>query len=1024
MGLICNNHVLIKLLVHFKLNICSSIYVYTHKYNKPYAEKTFMKPLLLILSFTFLLAFSSYAQTGREVKGSVVDSTKLSLPGSSVKLVSNSGDSTIAVADVAGKFSFSNVKGNKLTLTISSIGFTAIKKHYSLDAGTQPIDLGAIVLKAETNMLNQVTIVGVNPVVLKEDTTEYKVSAYPVRENAPVEDVLKKLPGVDVDKDGNVTAQGKSVTKVRVNGKDFFGGDVKTATKNLPADVVESIQVIDDYGDQANLTGVKTGEPDKIINITIRKDKNYGYFGQATAGDGRDYLPKDQGVSNANRYVGTLNFFNFNGNQQIAVLGSINNTNVNTFSFGATTGGGGGGFGGGGGGRGNALRGSSGSTTTANGITNAHSIGANFRDQWGKTVSVYGSYSFSDNTTNTISSSVQTNNFQTPSVSTQNSNQTDNPVNHRFNFNIEWKPDTINYLKVVPNFAYSSTNTDANEAVSSTIGGIQDQSYRSISHSDGTTPNYGINALYNHRFNGHGRNLSINISANTTKTTQFDNPTYQYDVGAPQTAPANQQIFTDSRITTFGTTVSYLEPVSKRGYLELNYAFNRSSTTSDKETDTLSAANTFNNYGLLSNNYKYNFTTNRVGLNYRFVEKKYNLTLGVGVQPASLNGLNLKNDSATHITTFNVIPTARFSYNFSRGKGINFLYNGSSNQPTFSQLQPVIDFSNALYPVQGNPNLKPEFANNFNLRYNNFSFQTGNIFFTNFNFTATQNKIVQNTITYPRKFSKSALAADPSLKNLQSTNLTNYLNADGYYTGGANIVYAKPWAERKFTLQFNGAFNYTNNIAFSNTIDSNNVAASSEPLKNIAKNLNFTPGLKFRVNMVDIIDAEASSSYGINKTTNSIHTPLIDGSSNFRTLTLGLTGKNYFWKDWTLSYDFTRTVNYGYDASLDVKNPNILNAYVERRFLKDHRGTFRLSAFDLFNQNTGYTSVVNGNITTQSSVNRLGRYYLLTFTLRLQKFAGKAPAQDPGQRRFRDGGGPGGPGGGPGGGGPGGPGAF
>ncbi|MEO3402286.1 outer membrane beta-barrel protein [Mucilaginibacter sp. CAU 1740] len=985
-----------------------------------------MKALLLILSFTFFLAFASHAQTGREVKGTIVDSTKLSLPGSSVKLVSTSGDSTIAIADINGKFSFPVVKGNKLTLTISSIGFTSIKKHYTLDAGTQPVDLGAIVMQAETNMLNQVTIVGVNPVVLKEDTTEYKVSAYPVRENAPVEDVLKKLPGVDVDKDGNVTAQGKSVTKVRVNGKDFFGGDVKTATKNLPADVVESIQVIDDYGDQANLTGVKTGEPDKILNITIRKDKNHGYFGQATAADGNDYLPKDPGVSNANRYLGDLKFFNFNNDQQIAVLGTINNTNVNTFTYGSPTSGGGGGFGGGGGGRGNALRGgSSGSTTSANGITNAHNIGANYRDQWGKTVSVYGSYSFTDNTTHTISSSIQTNNFQTPSVSNQKSDQTDNPINHRFTFNVEWKPDTINYFKITPNFSYSSTNTNANEAVSSTVGGLQDQAYTSLSHSDGTSPNYGINVLYNHRFNAHGRNFSINVSANSSKTTQFDNPTYQYADGAPHTAPENQQIFTNSRVTSVGTNMSYLEPISKNGYLELNYAFNRSSTRSDKETDTLSAANTFNNYDLLSNNYKYNFTTNKVGLNYRFVEKKYNFTMGIGVQPATLNGLNLKNDSATHVTTFNVVPTARFTYNFSRGKGLNFNYNGASNQPSFSQLQPVIDFSNALYPVKGNPNLKPEFANNFTLRYNNFSFQTGDIFFTNLNFTATQNKIVQNTITYPRKFSAAALAADPSLKNLQSTNLTTYLNADGYYTGGANITYAKPWAERKFTLQFNGALSYTNNIAFSNSIDSNNVAASATALKNISKNLNFTPGLKFRVNIVDVIDAEASSSYGINKTTNTVHTELIDGSSNFRTLNMGLAGKNYFWKDWTLSYDFTRTVNYGYASSLEIKNPNILNAYVERRFLKDHRATVRLAAYDMFNQNTGYTSVVNGNITTQSNVNKLGRYYLLSFTLRLQKFAGKAPSQEPGQRRFnRDGGGPGGPGGGPGGGGPGGPGAF
>ncbi|XHR95997.1 hypothetical protein ACFJIV_04710 [Mucilaginibacter sp. UC70_90] len=150
----------------------------------------------------------------------------------------------------------------------------------------------------------------------------------------PVEDVIKKLPGMDVDKDGNITAQGKSVTKVRVNGKDFFGGDVKTATKNLPADIVQNIQIIDDYGDQANLTGVKTGEPDKVLNITIKQNKNYGYFGQASIGGGRDAIPGVSSDKESNRYVASANVFSFNGNRQLAFLGNLNNTNTNLFSFG------------------------------------------------------------------------------------------------------------------------------------------------------------------------------------------------------------------------------------------------------------------------------------------------------------------------------------------------------------------------------------------------------------------------------------------------------------------------------------------------------------------------------------------------------------------------------------------------------------------------------------------------------------------------------------------------------------------
>lgn len=984
-----------------------------------------MRYVFLLFTLLTFSALKSNAQVGRTLRGTVIDSTKLSLPGSSIQIASDQGDNLTTTADVNGGFVFPAVKGTKITLTISSIGYQGLIKHYTLDADTKPVLLPPIILKSDVRQLTGVTVVGVNPVVFKEDTVQYSVKAYPVRENAPIEDVLKKIPGIDVAKDGTVTAQGKQVTKVRVNGKDFFGGDVLSATKNLPADVIESVQVVDDYGDQANLTGVKTGEPTKVLNFTIRKDKNYGYFGQATAGDGSDALPKEPGVSNDNRYVGLLNFFKFKGDQQVSVLGSINNTNVNTFSFGTATGGaaGGGGFGGGGGGggRGNALRGgSSGSTTNANGITNAHSIGLNFRDQWGKKVSVYGSYSFSDNTIFTNSTILQTNNFQTPSTSNQVSQETSIPVNHRFNFNIEWKPDTVNYLKITPTFSYAGSDVSSLDNVVSTRAGVTNLAYTSTSISNSTAPNYGITGLFNHRFNSHGRNLSINFNASSSKNNQYDNPVYNYTVSTG-TQPVNQVINTDSRTNTYGLNFSYLEPISKHSFLEANYAYNHNYNTSDKRTDELdTASNTFFRNSLLSNQYNYTFTTNRFGLNYRLVETKYNLTLGVGAQPATLEGQSSIANTATKVTTFNVIPTARFVYNFSRSQSFSLNYNGSSNQPAFNQIQPVIDFSNTLYPVQGNANLNPEFTNSLQLRYNKFSFQTGNIFFTNFSFTQTDNKIVTNTIVYPTYTRAFFATATDEQKRLQNTNLTQYLNASGYYQLNGGLVYAKPWKERKYTLIFNTNLTYTNNIGFSQSADSTNASILTPIDKNIAKTLTLTPGLRFRVNINDVVDAEANSTYAINKTTNSLNTPLYSANTDIRVWTLGLSGKNYFWKDWTLSYDYTKQLNYGYASSLNVKNPNLFNTYVERRFLKDHRGTLRLAAYDLFNENTGFSTTTNGSIVTQSNVNRLGRYVLLTFTLRLQKFSGKSPAQEPG-RGFRNGGGGPGTGGGPGGGGPGGP---
>lgn len=964
-----------------------------------------MKYLYLILALVCLNISRSAAQTARPISGSVVDTTKLTLPGSNVKLRTELGDSSITIADVNGKFTFPSVKGNKITLTVSSIGFEGLIKHYTLQDDGKPVVLDPIVLRSATKQLGVVTIVGVNPIVFKEDTVQYSVAAYKVRENAPIEDVLKKIPGVDVATDGTVSSQGKQITKVRVNGKDFFGGDVQSATKNLPADVIESVQIIDDYGDQANLTGVKTGEPNKILNLTIRKDKNYGYFGQATAGDGSDALPKEPGVTNANRYIGLLNFFKFKGDQQISVLGNLNNTNVNTFSYGTAAGGaaGGGGIGGGGGGRGNALRGaSSSSTTSAPGITNARSIGLNFRDQWGKKLSVYGSYSFTNNSTFTSSTTQQNNTSLNPSTSNQQSTGTSSPTNHRFNFNLEWKPDTLNYLKVTPTFSYAGSDITSLDSQTLSRKNIQELAYSSTTISNSTAPNYGITGFFNRRFKNTKRNLNIGFSANTVNSSAFQSLVNKYTLGDP-TAPLDQKIYSTNRTTSYGANVSYLEPIGKVSFLEANYAYNYSFTSNNVETDTLNlSTNNYDRYDFLSNNYKYTFTTNRFGLNYKIIEKKYNLTLGIGGQPSSLSGTNIKTGVQTNFSTFNIIPAASFNYNFSRSQALRFNYSGTSSQPAFNQLQPVIDFTNALYPVQGNPNLKPSFSNNLSLRYNMFSFQTGNIFLVGVNFTQTDHQIVQNIVSYPAKFDAAVLAADPSLKRYQSTNLIQYLNADGYYQAGANFMYSKPWSERKYTLIFTGQVNYTNNINFTQTVDSlNNITPMAE---NFAKTLTIAPQLRFRMNITDVIDAEVFSRLTLNKITNSLNTPLTSQNTNIHSVDLGINGKNYIWKDWTFSYDFTKTLNYGYSSSLNVKNPNILNTYVERRFLKDHRGTLRFAAYDLFNENTGFSVVNTGGATTQTNINRLGRYYLLTFTFRLQKFSGKTPSSP--DRSFRgDGGG-------------------
>jgi hypothetical protein len=953
-----------------------------------------MKYLFAFLAF-FVSMTLSHAQTTRAVNGSLIDSTKMPIPGALVKLTSDKGDTLTTTSGPKGDFSFKNVKGIRITLSLSSIGYQGLIKHFILSNDNKSADVGTIVLKTQTNMLKQVNVNGSLPVIFKEDTIEYKADAYKVRDNAPIEDVIRKLPGVDVDANGNVIAQGKQVTKVRVNGKDFFNGDVQSATRNIPADIVDNVQIIDDYGDQANITGVKTGDPTKIMNITIKADKNHGYTGQATIGDGSDALPKEPGVSNDNRYVGLVNLFHFNGDQQTAFLSNVNNTNVNTFSFGVPGGppvavgsiemkkisldlaqSGGGKISIGGTGGGNFTSQSAGQ----NGITDTHTFGLNYRDQWGKNLSVYGSYSFADNTTFTNSNTLTQNaTLGAATTADQTNAQTVGSINHRFNWNMEYTPTKSDYFKITPTFSWSDNNSHSSGSTTSQADSGLTAAYTTVSNSTLTSPNYNLSALYNHKFGKQGRDISFNFSLGSTNTHSYQNPLNIATAGTLD-VPANQQITTNSQTNNFGANAEYLEPLGEHSYLEVEYAFNRSATDNNKYTDVLDTTrNVFYLDTALSNVYNYTFTTNKFDINYHYAQKgKYNYTLGIAAEPETLDGNSALLPAPVHTSAFNIFPQAHFSYTVSKSKMIGFSYSGSAGEPTFDQLQPVTDFSNALYPVEGNPKLKPSFTNNLSANYNVFDMNTFRMLFTNVSFTTTHNQVTTNTISYPAVYTPNPL--------LQSTYFTTYLNSGGYYSTNGFISYSIPWDERKYTLLFNGSVNYSHNIGYLTDIAPVTYAETTE--ENTAKQLAVNPGVRFRVDIPEVIDGQVRANYSITKTDNSVQNDFTNASANIRGLNLAVSGKNYF-HDWTVSYDYSKTYNYGYASTIHATNPNILNFYVERRFLKDHRATLRAAMFDAFNQNTGFSTTTTASAITQTTVNRLGRYYLLSFTYRLQKFAGK-----------------------------------
>lgn len=907
-------------------------------------------PLLSFLFFSLLLT-AAFAQQppkaqSREVFGTIIDSTG-TVAAVNVKLTSAT-DSVTVTTNLKGVYDFPIVTSKNFKITVIGIGYETFTRRYVMDDGTKPIKLDPIKLKVQTNMLNTVTVNAVIPITIKEDTIEYKASAYKVREGSPVEDLLKKLPGVSVDANGNVTAHGKLVSKVRVDGKDYFTGDVQTATQNLPADIVESIQVIDDYGDQANLTGIKTGDPDKILNITIQKGKKKGKFGQGTVGAGND-----------GRYQTKLSANSFNNDQQISLLGTDNNNNTNAFNLTQA---------GGSGGRSGKSRGGGGSSdggvSTANGITDNKSLGLNYRDAWGKKITIYGSYSFADKDTKSTSTSLQQDIFQSGSlINNDNTIDQNHSINHRFDFNMEYKIDTLNYMKFNPNFSYGSSNDNnsdifSNMRNSATVNGTE------YSLTNSTAPSGGATLLFNHKFHTKGRNLSISTSYSYSNHTQDFNDKYT-TVQDSITTPLYQQINTNSNSSKFNVHFSYLEPLGNTTYLEANYSYSYSNTDNDKynyRIDPITGAQAY--VDSLSTLYNYQFITNRFGLNLRGVKTKYNYTIGLSAQPATLTGES--HDFHTSTSTFNIVPTARLVYNFEKNHSLTINYSGNSSQPSFAQLQEQPDYSNPQNIVYGNPHLKPSFSNSINLRYNQFDIASGNSLFTNLSFNTIEDQIVANT---------SPVATDNGTDGTVSTSTkqeTHYLNTSGYYSMNGNYAFSKPFANRKFTVTLNGSGAFNNNVSY------------IEDQRNLGKNWVFSQGAKLRVDIDSVMDTEFSGNYSINTTKYTLPSSI---NTNAKTWTIGIDGRSYFFYNWILGYNLVQTINEGFSSTVKA-NPTLLSSYIECQFLKKNIASLRFQAFDLFNENTGITRTVSGNQIIDTRTNRLGRYFMLTFTLRLQKFAG------------------------------------
>lgn len=912
--------------------------------------------LHIILLMTAVLAFDgAYGQQTRKVQGMLRDSLSRPIAGASVLLISEK-DSVGTSSERSGIFSFENIKSDSFKIRVSGIGFQTYEKDFSFPDGEREISIPSFVIKTIPNVLEEVVVDGVITIQVRGDTLEYATKNLKLRDDALVEDAVKKLEGVEVDKDGNITAQGEEVRRVKINGKEFFGGDVKTATKNLPADIVEKMQIIDDYGDRANLTGNRSGESEKVLNIIIDKDKNNGFTSTIRTGYGTD-----------DRYQVTGSYMGMKEGSQFSVLGNLNNINAPLFDF-NTTGGGarrggrrsGGGFGG------------------RDGLLNAASLGLNYRRDFSDDLSIYGSYSVGRDDNDILKSSQDLYDNSNPdSVLFKQSGETQNSIgnSHRLEANLEWSISEKDYVKFSPQFSFGKTTTNVFSDFVNTLGDLEYNSEDNTSYSVSSTPRVGLSGLYNRKLNDKGRNLFINMDWNSSANKQDQDRILESMIADPNNAEQDvNTIFrktiseVDNKSWNGGTSISYLEPVSEHGKVELSYNYNVNTYDNNRaqsafgEDDEPLLEDQYNYERM----YDYSFQTHRVGVNYNYNNDKIKYSVGASLQPNLLQGDAYVD--GTHIDIhrngLNFVPIARFEYQFSRQKSLRLNYSGSSREPSITQIQPFTDNSNPTYKTTGNPDLDAEFNHNLNLRFSNSDFQTGRTFFMMVSGSLTQDKIVSNMVQ----------SRDPELGVVQET---NYLNASGTYSFRSFYHYGKSFKEKTYNINFMGGVSYNNNIAF------------SDSQKNIAQNWVLNQGFAFRYNPSENLEISPGVRYMWNHTNNTLTGRKLVTSSVSPTLF----GSVNFSPTWIFGYDLSKSF---YKGSGFDDNPFIINAYIEKKLLKSNQGSIRLAAFDMLNEqiNISRTNVEALNLISDTRTNRLGQYFMVTLTYKISKFAGGVSPQE------------------------------
>ena len=925
-------------------------------------KKVFFIQVYIALSLLIFLAGNSELKAQDQpfsIAGTILNEEEAPLAGATVVLL-EAKDSVLAnyaISDDSGRFLLAGIKAGEYLLRISYVGYENFEEVLSLPSGDAEKQIDKkISLTPEIALLDQVEVTSERiPIQIKGDTIEYNAEAFQTQPNAVVEDLLRQLPGVEVGRDGTVKAQGEDVEHVFVDGKEFFGDDPQMATKNLPADAVDKVQVYDKKSDMSEFSGVDDGQREKTINLTLKEDKKNGVFGNVMAGYG------DRG-----RYEGKANVNHFNSKTQLSVIGMANNTNQQGFSIedyiqfmGGLS---------------NLMSGSGGTMQMSfnsadagiplgsglnDGLVNTGAGGINFNYDFNKKTSLNSSY-FLNNIRNTIEERISRQNFLDNGQiydSWQNTDLLNKSTNHRLNWNLEHQMDSSQNIRFRSSISFNDghSSSDRFSQTNNVDDALENTSLRNY---DSQAQRFQLNSslLYRKRLKKLGRVFVADLSTGLTDNDREADLNAVNDFYPDGPTPAYsdtllQHQLLESRQFNYRAAVNYTEPLGKRRYLGFNYTL---SNRSDKEVkdfyDIQEKREIYNTD--LSNHFVNDYRYNTGGLSFRLNRKDHQWGLGLNLQHSQLKGNLISANHTLNRSFLNLLPRFNLNYDISSSKNLTLRYTTSVREPSIAQLNPVVDNNDPLSIYLGNPELQPEYAHRLNVNFSSFD---------QFSFT---NIFASVSTSYTRNRIYDARNIDSLYRQIiQPINVEDDLMINGYLSFGTPLRFIKS----RINLSLNSL--YRKGIDLINEVENKS-----------NRTIN-TVGISLENRKKEIVDALIGGRVSHNLTRyseNENYNQSFFDQTYYADLTVN------FAKSWSVNSSIDVNV-YSAESFGDSETVPIWKASLSKFILKN-RGQIQFSANDLLDRNIGINRSSSFNYVQEQQVKSLGRYFLLSFNWKISKF--------------------------------------